>query len=202
MDAVYLDESGNRVDPSAVGTTHEVVSEATKTSPQVPQQNIYGKLVQEERVSNFISQTSPYQSLSQIDYMLRGYIYNATEQEWKKISAGIPDNMRLDVLQFIAPILSENTRMTNFSIEQINGIINFIIEWTLDYLDNEADEEGLEEHQLSKIALIIWNAVIPTLFRAQDGMESRRMFKSLSMGDNLSASHQPQQNKDWWKFWK
>lgn len=202
MDAVYIDEKGQRVDPSAVGTTHEVVSEATKTSPQVPQQNIYGKLVQEERVSNFISQTSPYQSLSQIDYMLRGYIYNATEQEWKKISAGIPDNMRLDVLQFIAPILSENTRMTNFSIEQINGIINFIIEWTLDYLDNEADEEGLEEHQLSKIALIIWNAVIPTLFRAQDGMESRRMFKSLSMGDNLSASHQPQQNKDWWKFWK
>jgi len=201
-DAIYIDEQGNRIDPSVIGTTHEIVGDEAK-SPSIPQQNIYGKLFQEQKVSNFISQTSPFQSLEQINYMLKGYIFNAAEQEWKKVSDGIPKEMRLDVLQFITPILSENVRMTNFDAKQINGIIEFIIEWTVDYLDNEAEKYNLEEHQLSKIALIIWNAVIPTLFRAQCGMENQRMFKSLSMGDNLSQmSAQPQQNKEWWKFWK
>lgn len=195
---VYIDEQGKRIDPSAVGKTHEIVDAASSGQQKKPE--IYNRLMQEERVNNFIAQTSPTQSLNTINYMLRGYIYDAAEKEWKEVSEGIPDKIRLDFLQFITPYLSEDVRMTNLSKEQINGIMECVIEWVIDYLDIVADEHNLKEEQMTKIAWIMIGAVFVTLLRAQNGMENLRIFKSLSMGDNLNPQLPGKDQA--WKFWK
>lgn len=199
-DAVYIDEEGKRIDPSAVGKTHEIV-EAASSGQQKKTPEIYNRLIQEEKVNNFISQTSPTQSLNTINYMLRGYIYDGAEKEWKEVSKGIPDKIRLDFLQFITPYLSEDVRMTNLSPQQINGIMECVIEWIVDYLDIVADEHNLKEEQMTKIAFIMIAAIYVTLLRAQNGMENLRIFKSLSMGETLNPQL-PAGKDQLWKFWK
>lgn len=131
-DAVYLDEEGNKVDASAVGSTHEVVGQGG--SPKTQGSDVYSRMAQEERVNNFISQTSPTQSLTSINYMLRGYVFNEAEKAWQKVSEELSPLIRLDFIQFITPDLSENVRMTNLSPQQINGIMDSVIEWVYDYL--------------------------------------------------------------------
>jgi len=210
--AIYIDEHGNRVNPDVVGTTHDIIGEqdqatgavkpiSTPATP-IPIGNIQQSLMQEERVANFISQTSPSQTLQSINYVLQGYVYDQTKEEWIKVSDGIPDRVRLDFLQFVTPDLSEDVRMTNLDADQINGIMAFVIEWIVDYLDIVADEEGLEEEQMTKIGLILIKAVYYTILRAQSGIERSKIFGSLKMGDNLSPQMPMQKQQSWWKFWK
>lgn len=196
---VYIDEQGKKVDASAVGQTHEIVDAASSTTKKQPE--VYSRIAQEERVSNFISQTSPTNSLTAINYMLRGYAYDDENKEWAHVSDGVPDSIRLDFLQFITPDLSENVRMTNLSPEQINGMMKSVIEWIVDYLDIVADEHDLKEEQMTKISLIMIKAIFYTLLRAQNGIERSKTFGSLSMGDNLNQSPLQQQKKSWFNFW-
>jgi len=197
--AIYIDENGNRIDPSTVGKDYEVVGKSpTSTSP-----NIQSQMMQEQRVTSFISQTSPSLTLESINYILQGYVYNTERSEWVKVSDGIPDNIRLDFLQFITPDLSEDVRMTCLDAKQINGIMEFVIEWVVDYLDIVADKEKISEEQMTKISLIMIKAVYYTILRAQSGMERSKIFSSLKMGEQLNPPQmQQQRDEKWWKFWK
>lgn len=199
-DAKYIDERGNEVSPSAVGTTHDIVGQQPTT--QKPQPNVLNQMMQEERVSNFLSQTSPVATLQSINYILKGFIYDESAREWIKIAEGIPESIRLDFLQFITSDLSEDVRMTNLDANQINGVMELCIEWIVDYLDIVADDKKLKEEQMTKIALIIMKAIYYTLLRAQGGIEKSKIFKSLSMGDDLSNKPQPQSKTPWYNFWK
>lgn len=211
QNAVYIDEEGNRVSPEEVGTTHDIVGEQnpetgavtpTAGATPIPMGNIQQGLMQEERVKNFISQTSPSLTLQSINYVLQGYVYDQNKEEWVKVSDGIPDKVRLDFLQFVTPDLSEDVRMTNLSMEQINSLMAFVIEWVVDYLDIVADEEDIQEEQMTKIGLILIKAVYYTILRAQNGIERHKIFGSLKMGDNLSPQMPMQKQESWWKFWK
>lgn len=163
----------------------------------------YEKMGQEQRVSSFISQTSPSRSLENIDYILQGYIYSAASQEWKKVSQGIPNRVRLDFLQVMTPTLSDDVRMTNLEDYDINGIMKFVIEWTVDYLDDVSDEENLTETQMTKIAMILWKSVFYTLKRGLNRVEAGDIFDSLQLGENMSPSHSGAGNENkWWQFWK
>lgn len=166
-------------------------------------EDVYEKMGQEQRVSSFLSQTSPSRSLENIDYILQGYIYSASNQEWKKVANGIPSRVRLDFLQVMTPTLSDDVRMTNLEPEDINGIMKFIIEWTVDYLDDVSDEENLTETQMTKIAMILWKSVFYTLKRGLNRVEAGDLFDSLRLGENMSPSPSGggSENK-WWQFWK
>jgi len=174
--------------------------------PQKPQEDpnkMYNQVAQEQRVSNFISQTSPSQTLQNINYILQGFVFDTQQDQWIKLADGIPDKIRLDFLQFITPDLSEDVRMTNLSADQINGLMEFIIEWVTDYLDLNADEHNLQEDQMTKIGLILVKACYYTILRSQNGIERKHMFNSLKMGENLSPESMPKQGKEaWYKFWK
>jgi len=176
--------------------------EQTQPAQQPSPTRMYDTLIQEERMKNFMGQTSPTLQMKNIDYILRGYMYSEEERKYVKVSDGIPNEIRLDFLQMLTPHLSEDVRMTNLSANQINNMMAFIIEWVTDYLDNVADKHNLDETQLTKIGLICLSAVYYTILRSQDGMESRRIFGSLKMGENLTPFPQGKGEKDWWKIWK
>jgi len=150
------------------------------------QSNQYDRVIQEEKVANFISQTSPSKTLTKIDYILKGYFFDEGEKKWIKVSQAIPDKIRLDFLQTMTPHLSEDVRMGRLDINQVNKIMIFIIEWTVDYLDIVADEFNLTEEQMTKIAILMWSAVFHTLSRAVNGVERDRMYNSLKLGDDFS----------------
>lgn len=167
--------------------------------PSETQKMIENSIIQEERVSNFISQTSPVSSLERINYILKGYIFNIESKQWEKITKGIPDEMREDIIQFLAPDLSEDTRMTNLEIDQINGLMRTVIIFMKHYLYNAPPEMEIKE--LNKIFWIVVKAVFMTVTRARAGVESKRLYGSLKLGGTLDTEPK-EENKDWWKFWK
>lgn len=164
-----------------------------------PDKLVQASIIQEERVSNFISQTSPVSSLERINYILQGYVYRSFSKEWVKIAEGIPDNMRNDIIQFLAPDLSEDTRMTNLEVEQINGLMETVIYFMKHYLYNAPAEMKIME--INKIYWVVIKAVFITVTRSRSGVERDRLYKSLKLGGTLD--NQPQEeNKNWWKIWK
>jgi len=162
------------------------------------QKEIENSIIQEQRVSNFISQTSPVSSLENINYMLKGFSYDRGEKEWKKLTEGIPDDIRTDIIQFLTPDLSEDTRMTNLNTDQINGLMETVIYFMKHYLYNTPPEMTITE--LNKIFWIVIKAVFITVTRSREGVERNRLYSSLTLGGNLDSIPK-EENKDWWKFW-
>lgn len=161
-----------------------------------PQQSPqYDRIIQEEKVANFISQTSPYRSLIKIDWILKGFVYDEGEKKWIKVAQGIPDKIRMDFLQIMTPHLTEDVRMTRLDMGTINSIMEFAIEWTVDYLDIVADEFSLTEEQMTKIALMMWSAVFYTLSRSLNGVERDRMYGVLKLGDDFGAYAKVEEKK-------
>jgi len=107
--------------------------------PPPPQSQQYDKIIQEEKVANFMSQTSPGRTLTKIDWVLKGYMFDEQSKEWKRVSNGIPDEIRMDFIQAMTPHLTEDVRMGRLDARQINAIMSYAIEWTVDYLNIKAD---------------------------------------------------------------
>lgn len=209
-DAVYIDENGNRIDPSQLGNYEVAGSSPPQSQPQTqkPFPNAYAAMAQEDRMKNFISQTSPSATFERISYVLKGYIYDESAKEWVKVAVGVPDKIRLNFLQFITSDLSEDVRMNRLERKQINGVMESSIEWILDYLDDYADEneeENLTEDDLSKIAWILIKVIFYSVARAEGGIERHKVYGSLSLTGAADAGPSPQNfnsNKKWYQFWK
>ena len=167
--------------------------------PSETQRAIENAVIQGERVSNFISQTSPVSSLENINYMLQGFTYNHSKKAWVSIAKGIPDEMRNDIIQFLTPDLSEDTRMTNLNADQINGLMETVIYFMKHYLYNAPKEMPLTE--INKIYWIVIKAVFITVTRSREGVERNRLYNSLTLGGNLDNTPPQEDNKSWWKFW-
>lgn len=146
----------------------------------------YDNVNQEEKVANFIAQTSPSKTISKIDLILKGFIFDEESKKWVKVAQSIPDGIRLDFIQTMTPHLTEDVRMGRLDQNQINKIMEFIIEWTVDYLDIVAEDYSLSEEQMTKISLLMWSAVFHTLCRAINGVERDKMYNSLRLGDDFS----------------
>jgi len=179
----------------------EYLPQEQQEDPTETQKIVEASMLQEERVSNFISQTSPVSSLERINYLLQGYTYSSADRQWKKMLGikGIPDVMRNDIIQFLSPDLSEDTRMTSLSLEQINGLMQTVISFMKHYLYNAP--KNIEIKELNRIFWIVVKAVFITVTRSRNGVERNRLYGSLKLGGTLD--NQPEkENKDWWKVWK
>ena len=200
MAPIYVDENGQQVNPNEVGTNYEIDNnQQNKNSTP----NLLASMIQqEEKVKNFITQTSPSGNLTDLNYILQGFVYDENTRSWIKISDGIPECVRLDFLQFITPDLSENVRMTNLSKQQINGVMLSTIEWVKDYLMTNADTMNLSEEQMTKIGLIMIKAVFFTLLRSQEGVERSKIFKSLTLGAEVNPQEPKQEKQKFFQFWR
>jgi len=167
--------------------------------PSETQRDIENSLIQEERVKNFISQTSPVSSLENINYILQGFAYSNSEKGWVKIAEGISKEMRNDIIQFLTPDLSEDTRMTNLNADQINGLMETVISFMKHYLYNAPEEMKISE--LNKIFWIVVKAVFITVTRSLAGVERNRLYNSLKLGGTLGSEQPQEENKNWWRFW-
>lgn len=181
-------------------TTGEIIPLVTQPQQQ-QQQTPIPDMIQEERVTSFIEQTSPVKNLQSINNILKGIIYDTEKKEWVKISDPIPDKIRNDFLQRLTPHLSNNARMSRLDLNQISAIMESLWCWVVDYLDEVADEHELSETQMTKVGDILLDAVFYTILRSQEGVERSKIFNSLKMGETFSPQ-QKQDNPAWYKFWK
>lgn len=183
----------------------EYAGDFAAQSPQQPQtfpSAIHAEL-QQERVKNFLSQTSPTDTLERLNYILKGFVYDESAKDWIKVSDGIPEKIRLDFLQFITTDLSEDVRMTNLGTKQINGVMESSIEWVVDYLDDVADDEDFSETQMTKIGWMMIKAIFYALLRGENGIERARLYNSLNLsGTPDMPVNFNNNNKRWYQFWR
>lgn len=130
----------------------------------------------------------------------------------------------------LSSVLNENTRFTNLSGSEITSLMEPIIEWLVDDLDSNSEEYGLgfkkkvkikytdfktgkktevekeifkhDYAERTRIGHIILRETFIVLKRAQNGMESRRIFKALSLAENLTEENKKSGFMNALQFWK
>jgi len=174
----------------------------------VSSDELYANAIQEEKIRNIVSQLDPDNQLQEIEMRVRGYKKNNMTKEWEKIDPDTPEPPKLLVTRFISylgAIMNQSTTQGNLTEVQINKIMKLAIEYVTDELDSNADLYNLENNytERTRIGHIILNSIFFVLSRAINGQEAKRMWKSLSLSENLSPSS-PNKNRfaEAMKFWK
>lgn len=176
-------------------------------SQPVRSDEVYANILQEERVKNILAQTSPDNQLVDIEWRIKGYRKNAETGGWEKINKDVPEPDPLLVsryISFLGSLLNDNTRFTNLASHEINRVMKLCIEYLTDDLDTHAEDYKLGEDytERTRIGYILLNSTFFVLKRAQNGMESQRIWKSLNMTESINPFPQPKKGIfDKLKFW-
>jgi len=178
-------------------------------SEAVHPNEIYAAVLQEERVTNLISQASPEKQLEEIEWRIRGYKKNSITKQWEKVDPKAPEINDLLVsryISYLSSLLNENTRFTNLSSGEINAIMRLVIKYFVDDMKSNAEIYGLRTDytERTRIGHIMLNEIYIVLKRAQNGMESKRIFKTLQIGESLNPFAQQKKKGalEFLKFWK
>lgn len=178
---------------------------------QVPvtSDEMYATQMQEDKIKNVLGQTSPDNQLVELQWRLKGYIFDRLTQDWKKIEKNVkePDpTMVAKYVSFAASILNDNTRFSTLGREEINNIMTLSIEWVVDDMDVHAEEYGIAKNytERTRICAMLMNFIFTILKRSQDGGEAKRIWGSLSLNENqnpMQAMSKKQQfgeaTRDW-----
>lgn len=175
-------------------------------SQPVQDSEIYANMMQEERVRNVISQLSPDDILMEVHWRIRGYIKNPVTKQWEKLGNSLEPSPLLisRFISYLSSVLNQNTTMSNLSPDEINAIMKLIINWSSDDLDTHQEQYGLkgDYSEMTRIGYMLCNYTFITLKRAMNGTESRRIFASLSMMDNLGQGQGQNKKGGFWSALK
>lgn len=167
--------------------------------------SIYADTMREEKVTNILQQINPDNLLADIEHRIRGEKKDYTG-EWTPISkTGKPVSEELvsDFISFLGCILNQNTSMSNFSPQEINNLMDLIRNWVMGHLIVNASIYGIEGQysEYDRIGHIICSTCFTVLKRAQNGQESRRIFKILRLTESNNQSKNKGGIMENFKFW-
>ncbi len=170
---------------------------------------VYSDIMTEQRISNIIEQINPDNLLDDIKHRLMGEMKDPVTGQWTSIVSKkaftVSPILISKYIAFLGGILNQNTSLSNFSADEINRIMSFIIRWLADDLDVNADDYGLTDNYVERdrIGIIMLSTTLSVLKRAQNGMEARRIFSSLSMSEAMNQNTtQKKSALDAFKIWK
>jgi len=165
---------------------------------------MYADAMREEKVTNILQQINPDNLLADIEHRIRGEKKDYSG-EWVPISKTaqpVSEELISDFISFLGCILNQNTSMSNFSPQEINNLMELIRSWVMNHLIVNAGRYGIEGRysEYDRIGHIICATCFTVLKRAQNGQESRRIFKIMK----LTESNNQGRKGDWkdnFKFW-
>lgn len=168
-------------------------------------QAMYADAMREEKVTNILQQINPDNLLSDIEHRIRGEKKDYTG-EWVPISEEakvVSEELVADFISFLGCILNQNTSMSNFSPQEINNLMELIRNWVSRHLIVNAEKYGIEGQysEYDRIAYIICGTCFTVLKRAQNGQESRRIFKIMKLTETNSQRAGKGGFMDNFKFW-
>ena len=155
-------------------------------------------------VANVLGQIDPTKLVQKLNHILKGEIYDDVDRMWKMIEEGKPlvnDSCRKGCISFVTSFLSNNTTMTILQPQQINNVMDGVLKTIRQLFIQNLDEYGFLENNGENLRMgtmtMVGNLVGATIFfslsRATNGMESNKIFKSLTMSDSMSYA--PQQKR-------
>ena len=92
---------------------------------------IYADTLREEKTANLLDQLNPDNLLTDIEHRIRGEKKDPFTQKWipisKKYTRAINEELVSNFVSFLGSILNQNTSMSNFSVNEINNMMQMII---------------------------------------------------------------------------
>ena len=154
--------------------------------------SMYAGDLRAEKVTNILQQINPDNLLSDIEHRIRGEKKDYTG-EWVTISGTpnkVSEQLVSDFISFLGCILNQNTSMSNFTPQEINNLMDLIRHWVMGHLVVNAEVYGIEGQysEYDRIGHIICSTCFTVLKRAQNGQESRRIFKIMKLTDSNAPS--------------
>jgi len=183
----------------------EIPQEQYQSIP-VSSDELYANAAQEDKIKNIISQLDPENQLKEIEMRIRGYKKNVFTRDWEKIDPDSPEPPRLLISRFISylsSIMNQNTTQGNLSDRQINALMSQAINYVADELDGNSTIYNLDNNytERTRIGQIMLNSMLFTLNRSLNGQEAKRMWKAMSLSDNLTNDDKGKFTEAL-KFWK
>jgi len=181
----------------------------------VPQMPYY---TPENTVDNVLGQIDPSLIIDNLDHSLKGEIFNKEKGMWELNPSGKPlvnDACRGAVISYITGILTNNTTMSILSTQQVSNIMDSVIESITKmfvvnleefgfvspgpgYSKGEYENKGVPDTaRMTMVSNMIYTVCFTVLSRALNGMESRKIFSSLSMSDSMGYGMGPQKQGNW-----
>lgn len=168
-------------------------------------QAMFNQQMTEEKTTNILQQINPDNLLADIEHRIRGEKKDFNG-EWIKISTSkreVSEELISDFISFLGSILNQNTSMSNFSPVEINNFMELIRNWVMQHLIVNAERYGIEGEysEYDRVGHIICATCFIVLKRAQNGQESRRIFKIMKLTETNNPNRSKGGIMDNFKFW-
>ncbi len=167
-------------------------------------QAIYAGTMQEDKVTNILSQINPDNLLTDIEHRIRREKKDFNG-EWVTTSTNgeaISEELVSNFISFLGSILNQNTSMSNFKEAEVNNLMEMITDWVKSDFVVNAGKYGIQGQytEYDRISHIVCMSCFTVFKRALGGRESARIFKML----RVTETNTPQKNKlmDNFNFWK
>jgi len=185
--------------------------------PQQPYQEDEGQQVayaNEGAIANIVSQIDPSTIINNLDHALAGEFFNEKTNSWELNPSKkhlVNDACRGAIISYVTGILNNNSTLSISTQQQLGFLMEGVVESITRMFVNNLEEYGLvppgvgyksevymnkgtpDSARMTMVANMVYTVIFLTLSRALNGMESRKMFSSLSLNDSMSFGSGPQQ---------
>lgn len=172
----------------------------------------------EGSISNIVGQIDPQGIVDNINHSLKGEFYDKEKCMWILNPTKEPlvnDACRGFVISYITGVMNNNSTMAIITQQQLGFLMESVIEEVgkefvcnlekfgfvkpgIGFNNKCYDNKGTpDSSRMSSVCGIIFRAVFSCYTRSINGMESKKIFSSLNMTDNLNYSQNRQEGSGW-----
>ena len=165
---------------------------------------------QESAISNVVSQIDPSTIINNLDHALAGEFFNEKTNSWQLNPSKKPlvnASCRGAVISYVTGILNNNSTLSIISQQQLGFIMEGVVESITRMFVSNLEEFGFvppglgynkgvymnigtpDSARMTMVANMVYSTLFLTLSRALNGMESRKIFSSLSLNDSMNFSN-------------
>jgi len=185
---------------------------------QYPQEQPMSMYTPEGSISNIVGQIDPSTIIDNLNHSLKGEFYNKETGMWVMNPSGVPlvnDACRGFIISYVTGIMNNNSTMAILSQQQLGYMMETIIEeMGKEFVCNlerfgfvppgPGFDVGRYENKgtpysarMSSVCSMVFRAVFSCYTRSLNGMESKKIFSSLRMADQLDFQPQREQGAGW-----
>ena len=161
----------------------------------------------EGSVANIVSQIDPSTIINNLDHALAGEFFNDRTNSWEmnpSKKALVNDACRGAIVSYVTGILNNNSTLSIISPQQLGFIMEGVVESITRMFVTNLEEFGFvpegvgykkkcfenkgtpDTARMTMVANMVYSVMFLTLSRALNGMESRKIFSSLSLNDSMN----------------
>jgi len=182
---------------------------------QQPQQPMVpAEYMGEEEVTNIVGQIDPQRILDNLNHSLKGEYYNKEEGAWEKVGDELVNTAcRGWIISYLTALMNNASTMGVIQEQQLSSLMEGVIKSVTrefkcnlekfgfvppgKYYDKEIYENKGTPNtsRMDSIAEMIYQRAFLILTRSLKGTESSKIFRSLSMSDQMLFNQQQMQKK-------